>query len=189
MVLTNQEDLYQKLIRLRTHGITRNVELMQGESHGPWYYQQLELGFNYRITDIQAALGYSQLQRLNEFVERRRFLANRYNYLLQDLPMMLPWQHPDTDSSWHLYVIRLKLDKIRKTHRQVFEVLHRAGIGVNLHYIPVHTQPYYQRLSFSWGNFPQAESYYQEAISLPLYYSLKLEDQDKVVTTLQEILL
>ncbi|MEH2366530.1 UDP-4-amino-4,6-dideoxy-N-acetyl-beta-L-altrosamine transaminase [Nostoc sp.] len=189
MVLTNQEDLYQRLIRLRSHGITRNPDLMQGESHGLWYYQQLELGFNYRMTDIQAALGTSQMQRLDEFVERRWFLANRYNQLLQDLPLILPWQHPDSESSWHLYVIRLKLDKINKTHRQVFEELSPEKIGINLHYIPVHTQPYYQQLGFRWGDFPQVEKYYKEAISLPLYYSLTQEDQDRVVTTLQRILL
>lgn len=188
MVLTNQTDLYEKLIRLRTHGITRNVELMQGNSHGSWYYQQLELGFNYRLTDIQAALGTSQLRRLDEFVERRRFLANRYKDLLQDLPLMLPWQHPDTDSSWHLYVIRLKLEKINKTHRQVFEELRKASIGVNLHYIPVHTQPYYQRLGFNWRDFPQAERYYREAISLPLYYRLTEESQNRVVASLREVL-
>jgi len=189
MVLTNQKDLYEKLLRLRTHGITRNPEFIQGESHGSWYYQQLELGFNYRITDIQAALGVSQLARLDEFVERRRFLANRYNQLLQDLPLILPWQHPDTESSWHLYVIQLKLDKINTTHRQVFEELRQGEVGVNLHYIPVHTQPYYQQLGFSWGDFPEAERYYQQAISLPLYYSLSQENQNKVITILQEILL
>lgn len=188
MVITNQKDLYEKLIRLRTHGITRNPNLMKGESHGSWYYQQLELGFNYRMTDIQAALGASQLQRLDEFVERRRFLAHRYNQLLQDLPLILPWQHPDTDSSWHLYVIRLKLDKISKTHGQVFEELRQVGIGVNLHYIPVHTHPYYQQLGFAWGDFPQAECYYQEEISLPLYSGLTVEEQDRVVTKLQDIL-
>ncbi|MFP5268884.1 UDP-4-amino-4,6-dideoxy-N-acetyl-beta-L-altrosamine transaminase [Coleofasciculus sp.] len=188
MVLTNQRDLYEKLIRLRTHGITRNPDLMQGESHGSWYYQQLELGFNYRMTDIQAALGVSQLHRLDEFVERRRFLANRYNQLLQDLPIVLPWQHPDTNSSWHLYVIRLKLDKISKTHRQVFEELRLAGIGVNLHYIPVHTQPYYQKLCFRVGDFPKAEQYYQEAISIPLYAGLTKENQDTVVASLRNVL-
>jgi len=189
MVLTNQEELYQKLVRLRSHGITRDVELMQGEPHGPWYYQQLELGFNYRMTDIQAALGASQLQRLDEFVERRQFLADRYNQMLQALPLMLPWQDADTESSWHLYVIRLKLEKINKTHHQVFEELRAAGIGVNLHYIPVHRQPYYQQLGFNWSDFPQAESYYQQAISLPIHYGLTQEDQDRVVTTLQNILL
>ncbi|MEH2199670.1 UDP-4-amino-4,6-dideoxy-N-acetyl-beta-L-altrosamine transaminase [Nostoc sp.] len=189
MVLTNQEELYQRLIRLRSHGITRNSDLMKGESHGSWYYQQLELGFNYRITDIQAALGASQMQRLDEFVERRWFLANRYNQLLQDLPLILPWQHPNTDSSWHLYVVRLKLDKIDKTYGQIFEELRNAGIGVNLHYIPVHTQPYYQQLNFKWGDFPKVEKYYQEAISLPLYYGLTQENQERVVKTLQEIVL
>jgi UDP-4-amino-4,6-dideoxy-N-acetyl-beta-L-altrosamine transaminase len=188
MILTNRLDLYEKLIRLRTHGITREPHLMQGESHGPWYYQQLELGYNYRMTDLQAALGTSQLQRLDEFVARRRWLAERYNQLLQDLPLMLPGQHPDTASSWHLYVVRLKLDKVTKTHRQIFESLRKAGIGVNLHYIPVHTQPYYQQLGFQWGDFPQAEQYYQEAMSLPLYYGLAETDQDRVVQTLQEVL-
>lgn len=188
MVVTNRQDLYEKLIRLRTHGITRNPELMQGDSHGLWYYQQLDLGFNYRLTDIQAALGASQMQRLDEFVSRRRFLAARYNELLQDFPLVLPWQHPDTESSWHLYIIRLKLDKIARTHRQVFEELRQAGIGVNLHYIPVHTQPYYQNLGFKWGDFPQAEKYYQEAISLPMYYGLTSENQQVVITTLESVI-
>jgi dTDP-4-amino-4,6-dideoxygalactose transaminase len=161
---------------------------MQGESHGLWYYQQLELGFNYRMTDIQAALGASQMQRLDEFVSRRRFLSARYNELLQDFPLVLPWQHPDTESSWHLYIIRLKLDKIAKTHRQVFEELRQAGIGVNLHYIPVHTQPYYQKLGFKWGDFPESEKYYQEAISLPMYYGLSDENQERVVLELNNYL-
>ena len=188
MVVTNQQDLYEKLIRLRTHGITRNPDLMQGKSHGLWYYQQLDLGFNYRMTDIQAALGLSQMQRLDDFVSRRRFLAAGYNQLLQDFPLVLPWQHPETESSWHLYVIRLKLDRIAKTHTQVFEELRRAGIGVNLHYIPVHTQPYYQGLGFKWGDFPEAEQYYQEAISLPLYYDLTEENQEQVGSVLRKIL-
>ncbi|NEQ36722.1 MAG: UDP-4-amino-4,6-dideoxy-N-acetyl-beta-L-altrosamine transaminase [Okeania sp. SIO3I5] len=188
MILTNKEELYEKLIRLRTHGITRKVELMKEESHGPWYYQQLELGFHYRMTDIQAALGASQIQRLDEFVKQRRFLAERYHQLLQGLPLMLPWQHPDTESSWHLYVIRLKLDKIKKTHRQVFEELRQAKIGVNLHYIPVHTQPYYQELGFKWGDFYEAEQYYQEAISIPLYYGLTENNQDFVANKIATLL-
>ena len=188
MVLTNRKDLYEKLIRLRTHGITRNPDLMQEESHGLWYYQQLELGFNYRITDIQAALGASQMARLDEFVTRRRHLAARYNELLQDLPITLPWQHPDTESSWHLYIIRLQLEKINKTHRQVFEELRQAGIGVNLHYIPVHTQPYYQQLGFEWGDFPQSEQYYREAISISLYAGLTQEDQNRVIESLRGVL-
>jgi dTDP-4-amino-4,6-dideoxygalactose transaminase len=161
---------------------------MQGESHGLWYYQQLELGFNYRMMDIQAALGASQMQRLDEFVSRRRVLADHYNEMLANLPVTLPWQHPDTESSWHLYVIRLQLDKIAKTHRQVFEELRQARIGVNLHYIPVHTQPYYQNLGFKWGDFPQAEEYYQEAISLPIYYGLSDENQERVIAVIRDIM-
>ena len=189
MVLTNRENLYEKLIRLRTHGITRKPEFMRSETHGPWYYQQLELGLNYRMTDIQAALGISQMQRLDEFVKRRQYLAHRYHQRLADLPVVLPWQHHDTMSSWHLYVVRLKLDQITKTHRQVFEALRQMGIGVNLHYIPVHTQPYYQQLGFEWHDFPNAEQYYREAVSLPLHYGLNETDQDRVIQALQEVLI
>ncbi len=188
MILTNRQDLYEKLIRLRTHGITRNAELMTEESHGSWYYQQLELGYNYRITDIQAALGVSQMQRLDQFIEKRRFLSARYNQLLANLPVTLPYQHPETNSSWHLYIMRLNLDKINKSHGQVFEELRQGKIGVNLHYIPVHTQPYYQKLGFKYGDFPQAETYYQEAISIPLYYGLTEENQDYIVNTLKSII-
>lgn len=188
MVLTNHHELYEKLIRLRSHGITRDSNLMQGESHGAWYYQQLELGFNYRMTDIQAALGASQMQRLEEFVNRRKFLVKRYSQLLQDLPITLPSQNCVTDSSWHLYVIRLHLDKIKKTHQQVFDELRKAGIGVNLHYIPVHTQPYYQKLGFQWGMFLESERYYRESISLPLYYALTELQQDRVINVLKEII-
>lgn len=188
MVLTHRKELYKKLVRLRSHGITRDADLMTEATHGSWYYQQLELGFNYRITDIQAALGLSQLQRLNEFVERRKTLAERYNQRLQDLPVTLPWQHPQTASSWHLYVICLKLNEIKSTHRQIFEALRQSEIGVNLHYIPVHTQPYYQQLGFKWGDFPQTEQYYQAAISLPLHAGLSVTDHDRVVAALKESL-
>ncbi|MGV3757283.1 MAG: UDP-4-amino-4,6-dideoxy-N-acetyl-beta-L-altrosamine transaminase [Verrucomicrobiota bacterium] len=187
MILTNRTDLYEKLLRLRTHGITREAKLLTQPAHGPWYYEQLELGYNYRITDIQAALGASQMDRLEEFVTRRRVLAARYNALLSKLPLTLPYQHPDTNSSWHLYVIRLQLDRINKTHRQVFEELRANGIGVQLHYIPVHTQPYYQELGFKAGDFPVAEKYYGEAISLPMFAAMTDEDQDRVVETLKQI--
>ena len=176
------------MIRARTHGITRNPALLQGESHGSWYYQQLELGYNYRMTELQAALGLSQLHRIDNFIEKRRWLVARYNKFLQELPLVLPQQHTDTVSSWHLYVVRLKLGEMGKTHRQVFEALRQAGIGVNLHYIPVHTQPYYQQLGFKWGDFPQSEQYYQEAISLPLYYGLTPKLQDRVVATLSQVI-
>jgi UDP-4-amino-4,6-dideoxy-N-acetyl-beta-L-altrosamine transaminase len=188
IVLTNREDLYEQLIRLRSHGITRDPRFLQGESDGPWYYQQLELGYHYRMTDLQAALGVSQMQRLDVFVKRRRELLERYNVGLQDLPLTTPYQHPDTDPSWHLYVIRLQLDRINRSRREVFEALRAARIGVNVHYIPVHTQPYYQRLGFKTGDFPESEGYYQEAISLPLYYDLTENDQERVIAVLREVL-
>jgi UDP-4-amino-4,6-dideoxy-N-acetyl-beta-L-altrosamine transaminase/dTDP-4-dehydrorhamnose reductase len=188
MVLTNRSDLYDKLIRLRTHGITRNSHLMTDKSHGPWYYQQIDLGMNYRITDIQAAMGLSQLRRIDMFVSRRHELAQRYNEALSDLPLILPWQHPDAYSSFHLYVIRLKLDKINKTRGEVFEKLHHKGIGVNVHYIPVHTQPFYTRLGFFKGQFPEAEKYYEEAITLPLFPSMTDKEQDRVIQALEEVL-
>ncbi len=188
MVLTNTKELYEKLIRLRTHGITRDPQFMEEESHGPWYYQQIELGYNYRITDIQAALGYSQFQRLDTFVKRRHALVNKYNEKFKNMPICLPWQHPDTYSAWHLYVIRLKLEQISKSHRRVFEELRAAGIGVNLHYIPVHLQPYYQKLGFKPGDFPEAEKYYREAISLPLFFKLTGEEQEYVVEAMRKVL-
>ncbi len=186
-ILTNDLDTYNRLICLRTHGITRDPHQMVGESHGPWYYQQLELGYNYRMTDLQAALGCSQLQRLEEFVARRQFLAQRYDQCLATLPLIRPVQHPDTASSWHLYIIRLQLDQIKRSHRDVFAALRAAGIGVNLHYIPVHTQPYYQQLGFRWGQFPAAEAYYREALSLPLYPGLTVAQQDYIIQTLEAV--
>lgn len=188
LLVTNREDLYETLLRLRTHGITRDERFMEGPSQGPWYYQQVELGFNYRLTDIQAALGASQMDKLVEFVQRRRLLAARYDRLLASLPLTLPWQHPDTESAWHLYVIRLRRERIHRSHREVFEALRAAGIGVQLHYIPVHLQPYYRKLGFKPGDFPVAEEYYGEAMSLPMYFKLSDADQDRVVETLAEIL-
>src|ERR1700730_3401478 len=189
MVVTNRTDLYEKLIRIRTHGMTRRPDLFQLPNPGSWYYEQLELGYNYRLTDIQAALGLSQAKRLDAFVARRRELVRNYNEALANLPLTSPWQDPSTNPSWHLYVIRLALDRIKKTHRQVFEELHEAGIGVNLHYIPVHLQPFYRELGFKPGDFPEAERYYQEAITLPLFTRLSSEELNVVVTQLRKILL
>jgi len=189
MATTNSPELAQKLDLLRSHGITRDADLMTKPMDGPWYYQQVDLGFNYRMTDLQAALGVSQMQRLNAFVTKRHELAQRYDTLLKDLPVTLPWQHPDSYSGLHLYVIRLQLDKINKTHLEVFEGLREAGILVNLHYIPVHMQPYYQEMGFEVGQFPQAEQYYREAISIPMFPTMTEEQQNEVVAVLGELLL
>jgi len=188
MILTNRQDLYEKLVRLRSHGITRNPAFMEGTPHGSWYYEQIELGFNFRMTDIQAALGTSQMTKLDEFIERRRALAGRYDRALQNMPVTRPWQHPDCSSAWHLYVLRLQTDRIRRTHAQVFEDLRKEGIEVNLHYIPVPAQPYYRKLGLQPGDFPEAEKYYQEAISLPLYYGLTEQQQDYITETMKQVL-
>ena len=181
MALTNCQSLANKLALLRNHGITRDPKLMTHKPDGGWYYQQIDLGFNYRMTDIQAALGISQMQRIDEFVKTRRKIAERYDNLLVDLPITIPWQHPDSHSSRHLYIVRLKLDQINKSHREIFENLKEKGIGVNLHYIPVHTQPYYMKMGFKVGDFVEAERYYQEAISIPIFPGLKEETQDQVI--------
>jgi UDP-4-amino-4,6-dideoxy-N-acetyl-beta-L-altrosamine transaminase len=186
MVITNNPRLATKLELLRSHGITRNPELMTQEMEGPWYYQQVALGFNYRMTDLQAALGVSQMARLEHYVSKRHEIADRYNTLLANLPIGLPWQHPDSYSAYHLYVIRLKLDKIQVTHRQVFEALRSKDIMVNLHYIPVHTQPYYQKMGFKLGDYPEAEQYYREAISIPMHPTLTEQEQDFVVQSIRE---
>ncbi|MGL6645867.1 UDP-4-amino-4,6-dideoxy-N-acetyl-beta-L-altrosamine transaminase [Aeromonas caviae] len=187
-VVTNQKDLADKMALLRSHGITRDIEQMKGESHGSWYYQQIDLGFNYRMTELQAALGITQIQRLDEFIAARHRLADRYNRLLKRLPIVLPFQLENTHSGLHLYVIRLQLNNISLTHREVFEALRENGIGVNVHYIPVHTQPYYEDMGFKSGDFPEAEQYYREAISLPMFHGMTEEQQDKVVCVLSEIL-
>lgn len=190
IAMTNDPVLAERMRLLRSHGITRDAERMVGASDGPWYYQQLELGFNYRMNELQAALGIAQLRRLEDFIMRRRELAQRYDTCLQGLPLTLPWQHGEGRSSWHLYVIRLRLELIgEKSHRQVYEALRGRGIGVNVHYIPVHTQPFYRRFGFSIGDFPLAEAYYQEALSLPLFPGLTASEQDYVCAALQEVLL
>ena len=189
MAVTNDPVLAGKMERLRSHGITRDPHLMTHTPHGPWYYQQIELGFNYRMTEMQAALGCSQMTRLHEFIERRQQLAAQYAELLNDLPLMLPYQLETTASSWHLYIIRLQLSELSKSHLEVFNELRSAGIGVNLHYIPVHLQPYYRQMGFADGDFPHAEQYYQEAISIPLFHAMTDEQQLQVATSLRRILI
>ena len=186
MALTNDERLANHMQLLRSHGITRDAADMTHSPDGPWYYQQIDLGFNYRMTDIQAALGLSQMQRLDEFVAKRHIIANRYDQMLSGLPVVKPWQHLDSYSGMHLYVIRLQLDKIQKNHCQVFESIREAGIGVNLHYIPVYRQPYYEQLGFKSGYCLEAGRYYAEAISLPIYPGLSADMQKQVIEALKK---
>lgn len=186
MALTNHIELAKQMTLLRSHGITRDPAQMTHPPDGPWYYQQIQLGFNYRMTDLQAALGISQMERLDDLVARRHTLAARYDTLLEDLPISRPWQHPDSYSGLHLYVIRLQRQRLGRSHRAVFEGLRDRGIGVNLHYIPVHTQPYYQQMGFKSGDFPEAERYYAEAISLPMYSTLSDAQQVQVAAALHE---
>ena len=188
MALTNDAGLAERMALLRSHGITREPAKMTRESDGPWYYQQIDLGFNYRMTELQAALGVTQMERLDSYVARRHELARRYDRLLADLPVVTPWQHPDSYSGLHLYVIRLRLEGLSISHRQAFEALRAQGIGVNLHYIPVHTQPYYQQMGFNDGDFPESERYYGEAISLPMFQTLTDAQQDRVIEVLAEVL-
>lgn len=185
MALCNDVQLAENLRALRSHGITRNETEMTEPSHGPWYYQQIELGYNYRMTDLQAALGLSQLDRLAQFVHQRIAATELYQTLLKDLPVELPAPARDGVSAWHLYIIRLQQPQLR---RQVFEQLRAAGIGVNVHYIPIHTQPYYQQLGFQWGQYPQAEQYYSQIISLPLFAGITTAQQQQVVTALRQAL-
>ena len=184
MAMTNDPELAERMAMSRSHGITRDPARLRSKSDGGWYYEQLALGFNYRMTDIQAALGCSQFQRLDTLVERRRDLAKRYDEAFTGLPLTTPWQHPDGRSSFHLYVIRVSA----AVHASAFARLREAGIGVNLHYIPVPRQPYYRELGFDPANWPQAERYYAEAISLPLYPDLSEEEQDKVIAAVKDVL-
>ena len=189
MALTNNSLLAKRMQLLRSHGITSDEgDKYARPSEELWNYQQIDLGFNYRMTDIHAALGLSQMQRLDEFVTKRHVIAQQYNKILSDLPVISPYQHKDSYSSFHLYVISLKLDEINKTHRQVYEALRSVGIQVNLHYIPVYRQPYYERMGYSAGYCPQAEKYYSEVISVPMYPALKESDLSYIISSLTSIL-
>ena len=187
LATTNDPALAEKMQLLRSHGITRDANLMTHEPDGGWYYQQIDLGFNYRMTELQGALGVSQMNYLDDFVTRRHQLAKRYDELLKDLPIMLPYRNPANYSGFHLYPIQLTADS-GKTRKQVFDSLRAQHIGVNVHYIPVHTQPYYAKLGFKQGDFPHAERYYAQAISLPLYYDLSEASQAQVVNAIYQAL-
>ncbi len=186
MAVTNDPALAKHMRLLRSHGISSTVADMQPRPvQEIWNYQQIDLGFNYRMTDLQAALGLSQIQRLDLFVKQRHEIAKRYDQLLSSLPVQLPWQHADSYSGYHLYVIRLKLTETQKTQKQFYTELHAAGIGVNVHYIPVYRQPYYENMGFKAGYCPMAEQYYSEVISIPMYPELTIEQQGFVVQTLR----
>jgi len=189
MSLTNNEQLANRMRRLRTHGITSDKALMQARLENEiWNYQQIELGFNYRMTEIQAALGLSQMSRLDEYVARRHEIARHYDAELAKMPITTPWQSPQTYSSYHLYPIRVNETKAKKTQRQIYDALWKNGIAANLHYIPVHRQPYYENLGFKEGDFPEAELFHREVISLPMYPTLKIELQEHVIDALQKVL-
>jgi dTDP-4-amino-4,6-dideoxygalactose transaminase len=185
MAVTNNAELAGRMGRLRSHGITRDPALMAGDPDGPWDYQQIELGCHYRMTDIHAALGLSQMQRLDEFVTKRRAIVAHYDEQLARLPVTTPYQHAEQRSAYHLYPIQVR---DAATRREVFQSLRDAGIGVNVHYIPVHTQPDYQQFGFRWNDYPEAEGFYRRAISLPMFPTLATADQIRAVAALKTAL-
>jgi perosamine synthetase len=187
IITTNNKEYYEKLLQFRSHGITRNKEKLN-EYHGPWYYEMQFLGYNYRMTDIQAALGTSQLKKIDKFIELRRKYVAMYNEAFKDMDEIItPFQHEDGQSSWHLYIIRLKLDKLKASRREIFEALQQQNIGVNVHYIPVYFQPYYQQLGYKKGICPNAEKLYEEMITLPLFPAMSEEDVNSVIEAVKRV--
>jgi dTDP-4-amino-4,6-dideoxygalactose transaminase len=185
MAITNEPSLAREMRVLGAHGITREPKELTVRDAGAWYYEMVELGFNYRMTDIEAALGRSQLKRLDEFVERRRELVERYDSMLAEYPVVRPWRIPEGESAWHLYVIKVAVGGDTPYRRKVFDSLRESGVGVNVHYIPIHLQPYYRSLGFRQGDFPEAEAFYSSALSLPLHPGLGEDEQRHVVSALQ----
>jgi UDP-4-amino-4,6-dideoxy-N-acetyl-beta-L-altrosamine transaminase len=188
LATTNNKELLTRMQLFRSHGVTRDSELMTKESEGGWYYQQVDLGFNYRMTELQAALGISQMERLDKFVSVRHQCQQRYDELLKDFSLIIPHQSLNSYSALHLYPIQIKRDEIKRTHQEVFQALRENDIGVNIHYIPVHTQPYYESMGFKKGDYPNAESYYESAISIPMFQGLTIEMQDEVASVLKKVL-
>ena len=189
MALTNNEEIYKKLKKFRSHGVTSDIEEMEVRPENElWNYQQVCLGYNYRMTDISAALGINQMERLDSYISKRHIIADKYNRELSGLPLKLPFQHKDTYSSYHLYVIRLMLDKISKSHKEIHDEFIKAGINVNLHYVPVYRQPFYEKMGFKEGYCPESEQYHRTALSIPMYPTLKDSDQDWVIDTLKKLL-
>jgi UDP-4-amino-4,6-dideoxy-N-acetyl-beta-L-altrosamine transaminase len=188
LATTNSKELAEKMQIFRSHGIIRDENLMTTKSHGGWYYEQIDLGYNYRMTELQAALGISQMKRLDEFINKRHILQKRYDDFLQYTPVIRPFQLPECHSALHLYPILIDIEKINKSRKQVFNKLRKNGIGVNVHYIPIHTQPYYKKFGFKGGDFPISEAYYNRTISLPLYPGLDFKVQDQIISTINEIM-
>ena len=188
-IITNDERLYERLVLFRTHGITRSQELMDKPSEGGWYYQQVDLGYNYRMTDMQAALLSSQLNKLEMFSKRRKELVKRYDEAFSAMPeIVVQNEIAESDTVRHLYIIQLNLDMLTCTRRKVFESLQAEGVGVNVHYIPVYSFPYYQKIGYKMGECPNAEKLYERIISIPLYYSLTDEEQDKVIKAVKKVI-
>ncbi len=188
LATTNNKELSKRMQLFRSHGVTRDSELMTKKSEGSWYYQQVKLGFNYRMTELQAALGASQMKRLDEFVTQRHNLQERYDSLLSKLSIIKPYQNRDSYSALHLYPIQIDLDSNDKSREKIFDELRQDGIGVNVHYIPIHTQPYYQQLGFQVGSFPNSEFYYNRVISIPLFHAMTFDHQDQVIMALEKVL-
>ncbi len=184
LATTNQHALAEKMQLSRSHGVTRNPDQMTSLD-GSWYYEQIDLGLNYRMTELQAALGISQMSRLDKFVSKRHELRQRYDSLLKELPVIIPFQYNDSYSALHLYPIQLKLDELTQSRAQIFDKLRENNIGVNVHYIPVHTHPFYKKMGFDYGDFPNAELYYNRAISIPIYQTLEIHMQDEVIDVLK----
>ncbi len=188
IITTNSKEYYDKLVQFRSHGITRNPSIMK-ENHGPWYYEMQLLGYNYRMTDIQAALGSSQLKKLDSFVNRRKEIIKAYNEVFEKISQIqIPYQLPETDSSWHLYILKLNLDQLTVSRKEVFEELQKLNIGVNVHYIPVHTLPYYEQLGYKKGSVPLTEKLYEGIISLPLFPLMQDQDVEDVIEAVKLVI-
>jgi UDP-4-amino-4,6-dideoxy-N-acetyl-beta-L-altrosamine transaminase len=186
--VTNSKELSSKMQLYRSHGITRDKRSMTKEPDGDWYYQQTNLGFNYRMTELQAALGANQMKRLDEFVSKRHILQERYDLFLRNFPLRIPFQDENNYSALHLYPIQINLNKVSKSRKKIYNELREGGIGVNVHYIPIHTQPYYLQFGFKEGDFPNSENYYSKAISIPLFHGMTIKQQNLIINTLDKIL-